>query len=194
MDRSVLAAIAKWPDVPAVYGWLGLNARGEWRLRGEPIANAAIRDFIGRNYARDERGAWFFQNGPQRVYVELEVAPWIWRVEPRGGRPQLCAHTGAPAHALRGSWLDEQGRVYLETEFGGGLVDSGDAAAVLDALRASGGEGFTAADLDAWLAGGGPRLEVDGARLGLQGRTALGRLRAADAPARLGFVRSPAPP
>src|SRR5690606_15898587 len=35
MDPEVLAAIAKWPNVPAVYGWLGLTARGEWRLRGE---------------------------------------------------------------------------------------------------------------------------------------------------------------
>ena len=39
MDADVLAAIAKWPDVPAVFGWLGLTAaigcaviwaRAEW--------------------------------------------------------------------------------------------------------------------------------------------------------------------
>ena len=39
-------------------------------------------------------GAWFFQNGPQRVYVELEAAPWVWRVRRRAdGRP-VTAHTG----------------------------------------------------------------------------------------------------
>ena len=49
MDESVVAALAKWPNVPAVFGLLALTGRGEWRLRGEPIANVAIRDFIGRN-------------------------------------------------------------------------------------------------------------------------------------------------
>lgn len=80
MDETVLAAMARWPDVPHVYGWLSLTARGQWRMRGEPIANAAIRDFIGRNYGCDEDGRWFFQNGPQRVYVTLELTPWVYRV------------------------------------------------------------------------------------------------------------------
>jgi len=194
MDSSVLAALAKWPDVPAVYGWLGLGARGEWRIRGEAVTNAAIRDFIGRNYAVDARGGWFFQNGPQRVYVELEATPWIWRVDSDGGRPRLSAHTGTRASALRRAWLDERGRIYLETELGGGLVDSGDSAAVLEAVSVQGGHELAAAELDAWMAGRGPRLEVDGGRLGLQGRARLGRLLCSEVPDRLGFVRSPAPP
>ncbi len=94
MDDTVLAAIAKWPNVPAVYGWLGLSARGEWRLKGQPIGNAALREFIGRNYAADERGRWYFQNGPQRVFVELEAAPWIWRISSDGLQRQVLAHTG----------------------------------------------------------------------------------------------------
>ncbi|MCD6666313.1 MAG: DUF2946 family protein, partial [Hydrogenophaga sp.] len=28
MDEIVKAAMAKWPQVPACYGWLGLDARG----------------------------------------------------------------------------------------------------------------------------------------------------------------------
>ena len=71
MDADVLAAIARWPNVPAVYGWLSLTARGEWRLRGERIENAAIRAFFDRNYAGDAQGCWYVQNGPQRVYVAL---------------------------------------------------------------------------------------------------------------------------
>jgi hypothetical protein len=59
MDPLVLAALAKWPDVPAVTGWLSLTARGDWRLRGEPIGNDAIRAFIGRNYASDAQGRWY---------------------------------------------------------------------------------------------------------------------------------------
>ncbi len=109
MDSSVIAAIAKWPNVPAVFGWLALTARGEWRLRGEPIANAAICAFIGRNYASDERGRWFFQNGPQRVYVALEVTPWIWRIGSDAARAEVRAHTGAAATRLSGAWLDDAG-------------------------------------------------------------------------------------
>ena len=82
MDPSVLAAIAKWPGVPDVFGWLSLTARGEWRMRGEPIANPAICEFIGRNYAADEGGRWYFHSGPQRVYVTLELAPWVYRMQP----------------------------------------------------------------------------------------------------------------
>src|SRR3546814_10640581 len=32
MDEQVIAAMARWPDVPDVYGWLSLSERGEWRL------------------------------------------------------------------------------------------------------------------------------------------------------------------
>jgi hypothetical protein len=33
----------------------------------------------------DERGCWFFQNGPQRVYVKLEATPYIARSDPQHG-------------------------------------------------------------------------------------------------------------
>ena len=73
MDQSVKDAIARWPDVPAAHGWLSLDARGRWRFHpqglsaqggpGESITNPQILDFIGRNYAHDDAGRWFFQNG-----------------------------------------------------------------------------------------------------------------------------------
>jgi len=33
MDQTVLRSLAKWPEVPAVYGWLALDRRGNWLLR-----------------------------------------------------------------------------------------------------------------------------------------------------------------
>src|SRR5204862_7437856 len=86
MDDIVRQAIAKWPNVPHCYGWLGLDARGNWYMRddrtqaagpfasnkGSLLKHEKLVDFIHRNYEHDERGQWFFQNGPQRVYVELE--------------------------------------------------------------------------------------------------------------------------
>ncbi len=77
-------SLARWPNVPAVYGWLALDRRGNWRIRSasaihsfERIANAALNAFIARNYEHDERGRWFFQNGPQRVYVRLAYTPLV---------------------------------------------------------------------------------------------------------------------
>src|SRR5512147_855778 len=146
MDDIVRAALKKWPDVPACYGWLALDARGDWYMRDERVQRAGpfpqvkgsrilhdkLREFIHRNYAADEHGAWFFQNGPQRVYVELEAAPWVWRVRWDGAAPLLASHTGRAA-TLRSAWLDADGRLYLDTDIGFGIVHSQD---MLDAAHA----------------------------------------------------------
>jgi hypothetical protein len=191
MDDSVLAAIAKWPNVPAVFGWLSLTARGEWRLRNEAISNPAINAFIGRNYTSDEGGRWFFQNGPQRVFVDLEVAPWVWRVGESEALREVRAHNGTAARLLQGAWLDDQGRLFLRTDVGFGLVDSPDTSRVLDALHAGGRHEVTAEEFDAWLAGHGPRVRVCGERMGLRGDVELERLRADEAPHRFGYVCMP---
>jgi len=140
MDEIVKAALAKWPNVPACYGWLGLDARGVWYMRddkaqaagpfagpgsspasrGSQLRHDKLIDFIGRNYEADASGQWYFQNGPQRVYVELEAAPFIWRVH---DDLSVGSHTGLAARPQR-CWLDEQGRLYLETDLGFGLVHS----------------------------------------------------------------------
>lgn len=192
MDDAVIAAIAKWPNVPAVYGWLGLTARGEWRLRGARIVNQAVCDFIGRNYASDERGCWHFQNGPQRVFVDLEAAPWVWRVATQPA-PAVRTHTNSRASQLRGAWLDEVGRLFLQTDVGFGLVDSMDAARAVESFRGVGGRRFEDDGIDEWLVGRGPEIVVVGRLLGLEGDSALARLSAAEAPRRFGYVCSPQP-
>ena len=145
MDEIVRQAMAKWPNVPACYGWLGLDARGRWYLRDEAVqaggtfpnskGNLLQHDkliaFIERNYAADAQGQWFFQNGPQRVYVDLEITPWIWRIEPD---LRLHTHTGCLTSATE-CLLDEQGRVYLDSALGLGLVHTLDMLQVADALE-----------------------------------------------------------
>ena len=146
MDEIVKAALRKWPHVPHCYGWLALDARGEWymrddriqaagpfpQLKGSRINHDKLREFIHRNYAADERGAWFFQNGPQRVYVALEAAPHVWRLHP--GRAEPCSHTGAAAQVLS-SWLDEAGRLFLHCDIGFGLVHTADMGPAADAVE-----------------------------------------------------------
>jgi hypothetical protein len=148
MDEIVKAALAKWPNVPHCHGWLALDARGDWymrderiqaagpfpRVKGSRIRHDKLLGFIHRNYGRDEAGAWFFQNGPQRVYVQLEAAPFVWRVSRRGDGFEVQAHTGAAA-VPRSAWLDEQGRLFLDTDLGFGLVHSLDMAEAADAVE-----------------------------------------------------------
>lgn len=148
MDDIVKAALKKWPNVPACYDWLALDARGQWFMRDERVQAAGpfpqvkgsriehekLRDFIHRNYECDERGAWFFQNGPQRVYVTLESTPWIWRVMDEPGHP-VFSHTGRAARVQQ-VLLDEEGHLYLLTDIGLGLVHSLDVGAAADALEA----------------------------------------------------------
>jgi hypothetical protein len=150
MDFVVEAALKKWPHVPDCYGWLGLSSRGDWYMRdeatqaqgtfsvakGSRITHASLRDFIGRNYAQDATGCWYFQNGPQRVYVELETAPWVWRLELVQGSdtPQITSHTGLPA-ALQAAWTDEAGRLFLSTHLGLGLVHTLDMVLAANALE-----------------------------------------------------------
>lgn len=142
MDLSVKKALIKWPNVPAVYGWLSLDERGRWHIHeqgdavtggaGEPISSPQILAFIGRNYEADDSGRWFFQNGPQRVYVRLDAAPFILRVADNGRG--LTMQTGQSVTRIDGWWLNETGRLYAQTDLGGGLVDGRDLEAVLNAL------------------------------------------------------------
>ncbi|MEJ7932511.1 DUF2946 family protein [Ramlibacter sp. AN1015] len=170
MDDIVRQAMAKWPNVPHCWGWLGLDARGGWYMRDDRVQAAGpfpqhkgsllrhdkLIEFIHRNYARDELGHWFFQNGPQRVYVELECTPLIWRLD---ADLRLRAHTGQSAQA--GACVtDELGRLYLDSDIGFGLVHTLDMGIAADAVEAG-----------IWQ----PEMT-----------------NAADLPRRFGFVRSPA--
>ena len=146
MDDIVRQALAKWPNVPHCYGWLGLDARGNWYMRddrtqaagsfpaskGSLLTHQKLVDFVHRNYEADERGCWFFQNGPQRVYVELETAPWIWRL---GEGLSVTSHTGRAARTSA-CILDEQGRLFLDTDIGFGLVHTLDMEQASDAIEA----------------------------------------------------------
>lgn len=148
MDEIVKAALKKWPNVPHCHGWLALDARGDWymrddrvraagpfpRVKGSRIVHDKLREFIQRNYACDADGAWFFQNGPQRVYVELEAAPHVWRLQAVGGGLQVRSHTGLPAQP-RSAWLDEGGRLFLDTDQGFGLVHTQDMGLAADAVE-----------------------------------------------------------
>ena len=151
MDDIVKAALKKWPNVPHCHGWLGLDARGDWYLRdeatqaagpfpqvkGSRVENIKLKEFIHRNYDHDDAGAWFFQNGPQRVYVALEAAPLVLGVQrQQDGQFEVTTHTGEVVGAITSSCLDEMGRLYLQTPKGLGLMRSLDMDVAADAIEA----------------------------------------------------------
>jgi Protein of unknown function (DUF2946) len=150
MDDIVRQALAKWPNVPDCYGWLGLSARGQWYMRddraqaagafagggeqakGSLLQHEKLIAFIARNYLADAQGCWYFQNGPQRVFVELESTPYIWRVNEDFS---VTTHTDVPAQ-VQNCLVDEKGHVYLETDVGFGLVHTQDVVLAAEAVQA----------------------------------------------------------
>jgi Protein of unknown function (DUF2946) len=150
MDDIVRQAMSKWPNVPACVGWLGLDSRGQWYMRddrtqalgafqsgvpgakGSVLRHEKLIDFIQRNYEADAQGRWYFQNGPQRVFVELEATPWVWRLD---ADHVPVAQSGQRTQVLA-CLMDEQGRVYLDTPLGLGLVHTLDVGLAAEALDA----------------------------------------------------------
>jgi Protein of unknown function (DUF2946) len=157
VDESVKQAMAKWPSVPHCYGWLALDARGRWRMRdaqaqalglpGDKIGHAALLGFINRNYLHDDRGRWYFQNGPQRVYVNLEATPYIARTDPAHG---FVFHTGQPLSIVDAAWMTESGRLLLQGDGKIALVDDRDMAQCMTDLRID-DAGVSDHQLLAWL-------------------------------------------
>ena len=189
MDEIVLRGMLKWPNVPSVYGWLRLDRRGQWLIktvggRFERIGNAAVSEFIGRNYASDADGRWYFQNGPQRVYVTLDYTPWVYRLDDIAGA--LVAHTGAAPRAIECVFLDEAGALLLHTELGIGVLLDRDLAAVLE--RVADPRGGDIESLIEKISQGGE------ARVVLQGNVVtIASIRAADVAGRFGFNPRPGP-
>lgn len=189
MDEIVLRAMARWPNTPAVYGWLKLDARGNWRLRNpatdlfEPIGNAALREFIGRNYAADERGRWFFQNGPQKVFVGLERAPLVYRLDGNA----LVDHCGRRAARIQDLWLDESATVYARGEHGPGSLDDRDLLALSERLVDAASESVDVSRLNE------PELPEGLAWASAYGSVLLRRISHRDLQSLFGFVAEPAP-
>lgn len=150
MDEIVLKGMAKWPNVPAVYGWLSLDRRGNWLLKGEKISNPTVTAFIGRNYDHDDQGRWFFQNGPQRVFVELEYTPFVYRVTMGTSEAlEFETHTGKRTRNAVSAWLDEQGMFLVETDLGIGLVDDRDLHVILNTLVDANSKRFDEDEIEA---------------------------------------------
>ncbi|OFZ87727.1 MAG: hypothetical protein A2V78_08900 [Betaproteobacteria bacterium RBG_16_64_18] len=200
MDEIVLRSMLKWPNVPSVYGWLRLDRRGRWAIRMPPaqgagdteprfdrIVNPAMIEFIGRNYSHDAEGRYFFQNGPQRVYVALEYTPWIYGLD--GSGRALVAHTGVSAGSPNAAYFDERGGLVLACEPGVGVVLDRDLAVIAERFADRAGHALAPETLlEQARAGQGVEARLMGADL------TVSSIRSGELAARFGFVPRPVPP
>ena len=197
MDEIVKQAMAKWPNVPHCYGWLALDARGNWRMRderaqklnlaGDRINNQALLGFINRNYVHDDQGRWYFQNGPQRVYINIEATPFIARTDPSRG---FVLHTGEALEFVDAAWITESGLLLLKSGDRIAQVDDRDMSHCLMRLHIN---GVPAEDdrLLAWL-----DEPADDACLTFEyagKHVQVERLERDNIPAKFGFIRHPQP-
>lgn len=206
MDQSVLDAQIRWPDVPAAYGWLSLSGRGEWRLHplgdahlgglGEGITNIQILSFFGRNYAAEPTGEWFFQNGPQRVYVRLDAAPFVVRLDPNLGA--LVSHNGQIIEQVTQWLLDEDGQLYAQTNLGPTRIDDRDLGLLVDRLMTVHGQSLLEAleqsDLTQTPAKGLDFFDPTGCFTALAQPAAFAMVQRKDLPCILNFVANPKAP
>jgi hypothetical protein len=206
MDQSVLDAQIRWPDVPAAYGWLSLSARGEWRLHplgdahlgglGEGITNSQILSFFGRNYAAEPTGEWFFQNGPQRVYVRLDSAPFVLRIDPTAGT--LASHNGQTIEQVTQWLLDEDGQLYAQTNLGPARIDDRDLGLLADRLMTAHAQSLLEAleqsDLTQTPATGLDFFDPTGVFTALAQPAAFSMVQRKDLPRILNFVANPKAP
>jgi hypothetical protein len=175
------ASHPRWPDVPACHGWLSLDRRGQWALRGERVTHPGFIRFLNAHYTSDDAGNWLVENGPQKVYVTLDYTPLVLRLGADGG---ITDHTGAAAGAVLAAHLDDEGNALLHIARGVGVVDDRDLAAFLAACRRADGGPADDADLVAVMEGGDPGL--------CWGALPLQPIARAAVPGRFGFRPQPA--
>ena len=127
MDQFTFQALQKWPQVPNCYGWLSFDRRGQWRIQneyaqlhqlpGETITHPGFKAYIESHLGRDENACHFFQNGPQRVFINFAYSPWVIRFYPlEDGRWELKTTFGQAIEPT-GCFLDEQDQISFEADF-----------------------------------------------------------------------------
>jgi hypothetical protein len=158
---------------------------------------------MDRNYADQSDGAWFFQNGPQRVFVRLDAAPLIVHVDPH--LQTLTTHHGKTIQHVSHWYCDETGQLYAKTDCGPARIDDRDLQGVAEVLRST--EGLSLFDLFAAFELSETQQSLGSDRTplihmlsdpqkrytALSQAAPLGFLKAADIPHALHFIPNPGP-
>lgn len=115
---------------------------------GNKIMHTALCAFINRNYNVDAQGRGCFQNGPQCVYVDLALTPYIAHTDPVLG---IALQTGEVLSAVDNVLLTEQGQPLFVAGNKVAGLDDRDIAEWMTSLRID-GQAVTDKHLLKWLA------------------------------------------
>jgi alpha-L-fucosidase len=111
---------------------------------GESIENKQILRFINRNYSHDAEGRWFFQNGPQRVFVRIDAAPLVIAVDDAHG--VFNSHNGHLIEKIDFWLIDDDGHLFFQSSSGAGQIVDKDLTRLVDTLLTTQGTSL----LDWW--------------------------------------------
>ena len=186
MAERVLRGMSKWPDVPSVYNWLSLDRRGRWLMKGSEITHPLLLGFINQHYFAAADRSYYFQNGPQQVFIELEMTPYVFGL----AGDQLVTQNHLQVGQVTDAWLSDQGDLLLQTDLGPGVIDDRFLALVEEWFTVDGDRDQALAKLLDGETNGGVRLFSE--RVGLD--LPLRPMASAQMESTLGFVARPAPP
>lgn len=186
MAERVVRGMAKWPDVPAVYNWLQLDRRGRWMMKGGEITHPRLLTFINQHYYAAKDGSYFFQNGPQQVFVELAIAPYVFSL----AADCLTTQNNRRVSAVEVAYLSDQGDLFLKTDIGPGVIDDRQLAQVEEWFVAQGDRDLALAGLLSGQADESVRLVSELYKLDLP----LRPLSHLSIEAELEFIAKPRPP
>jgi len=182
VDEEVERAMARFPDVPDLMGWLALDERCRWRLRGQDVKRPRTIAFFNRHLDHDDEGRWFVQNGPQRAFVDLAYLPLLFTRDETGA---LIDQRGRPASPIQAAYLDDEGRLIVVGADGPGLLDEAALLAIADLVRDH--KGSAVDEIDAAALATGLYLDLPARRLRLD------PMATGDVARRLGLVMHPRP-
>ena len=107
MDDIVRQAMAKWPHVPHCYGWLGLDARGNWYMRDDraqaagPFASRAGGTAASKGSLLRHEKLIDFMLG-KRFQEDMPLQMFVYPVVPGSALPDLFTKFAAvPAEPVR---------------------------------------------------------------------------------------------
>jgi hypothetical protein len=123
---------------------------------GDIIRHESLLAFIYRNYDCDTRGAWYFQNGPQRVYVELEATPFIARTDPELG---FVLHDRTPVREIDQIYMTDAGQLIIQSRQKIAMLDPSDLAHCLAMLYVE-DHAIADDDLLTWLSAPNQPLQI----------------------------------
>ncbi len=150
-----------WPRKLEVYGWLSLDRRGCWLIKGNKVRNAKLTKFISANYYVDINGRYFFQNGPQRVFVSIDLAPYIVNV--MGNNPlELVTHNGIRVEVIDQAWFDKRMNLFICWDNVIGAINDRDNPYLFEYLVDKNNSRISSKDsIDPWFGSSGhPNAEI----------------------------------